>query len=123
MPMRDYENIKDITIPPEQEAIMNIVCDTWEECRELECTNCPDRPKKFMSLMECFALKFTRKLIEAGYAPVVRCKDCKRSGMYDFGCGDRVHLACLEIEEDGFVRMATAVNDNDYCSRGESREE
>ena len=59
----------------------------------------------------------------ADMVEVVRCKDCKRSGMYDFGCGDRMHLACLEIEEDGFVIMATAVNDDDFCSRGERREE
>lgn len=61
--------------------------------------------------------------IEHKSEQVVRCKDCKRSGMYDFGCGDRVHLACLEIEEDGFVTMATAVNDDDFCSRGERKEE
>ena len=58
--MRDYANLKDITIPPEQEAIMSIVCEAWEECHELNCTNCPDRPKKFMSIMECFSLKFSR---------------------------------------------------------------
>jgi hypothetical protein len=54
---------------------------------------------------------------------IVRCKDCKRSGMYEFGCGDEEHLACLDIEEDGFVLMATAVNDDDHCSRGERKEE
>lgn len=61
-------------------------------------------------------------IIEHKTEQVVRCKDCKRSGMYTFGCGDREHLACLEIEEDGFVRMATAVDDDDYCSRGERKE-
>lgn len=63
------------------------------------------------------------RITAADVVEVVRCKDCKRSGMYDFGCGDRVHLACLEIEEDGFVTMATAVDDDDFCSRGERREE
>lgn len=53
---------------------------------------------------------------------IVRCKDCKHSGMYAFGCGEHEHLACLEIEEDGFVGMATRVNDDDYCSRGERKE-
>ena len=53
--------------------------------------------------------------------PVVRCKDCKHSGMYSFGCGDNEKLACLEVEEDGFVRFATAVDANGYCSRGERR--
>lgn len=59
----------------------------------------------------------------ADVVEVVRCKDCKRSGMYEFGCGDREHLACLDVEEDGFVIMATAVNYDDFCSRGERKEE
>ena len=71
-------------------------------------------------------LKAHRLVLEApaaGVVEVLRCKDCKRSGMYAFGCGEQEHLACLEIEDDGFVQMATAVNDDDYCSRGERKEE
>ena len=56
-------------------------------------------------------------------APIVRCKDCKRSGMYAFGVGDRTHLACLEVEEDGFIRCASAVEPDDFCSHGERRSE
>ena len=71
MSMRDYEEMKDIVIPKEQEEMMNIICDTWEECRTLNrCKNCPDRPKEFM-LMMCTSLKYTRKLIEAGYTKVI----------------------------------------------------
>lgn len=85
MPMRDYEDMKNIVIPKEQEEMMDVICDAWEECRSLEtCKECPDRPKKFMRMAMCTALKYTRKLIEAGYAKqptsdvvqVVRCKDC-----------------------------------------------
>ena len=65
MPMRDYENLKDITIPPSQEAIMNIFCECWAECRESDCENCPDRMNRHLSLMECFSLKCSRKLIES----------------------------------------------------------
>lgn len=47
---------------------MNVICDAWDECRSLEtCKECPDRPKKFMRMAMCNALKYTRKLIEAGY--------------------------------------------------------
>ena len=106
MPMRDYANLKDITIPPEQEAIMNIVCETWDGCRESECQNCPDRPKKFMSIMECFSLKFSRKLMEAGYAPVARCKDCKYYGTR--GCA--MDTYAFDVVEEGF------------CSYGERKE-
>ena len=69
MLMRDYEEMKDIVIPKEQEEMMNIICDAWEECRTLKnCKECPDRPKEFMRMMMCTSLKYTRKLIEAGYA-------------------------------------------------------
>lgn len=68
MAMRDYEEMKDIVIPKEQEEMMNIICDAWEECRTLKnCKECPDRPKEFMRMMMCTSLKYTRKLIEAGY--------------------------------------------------------
>ena len=68
MLMRDYEDMKDIVIPKEQEEMMNIICDAWEECRTLNnCKECPDRPKEFMRMMMCTSLKYTRKLIESGY--------------------------------------------------------
>ena len=68
MSMRDYEDMKDIVIPKEQEEMMNIICDAWEECLTLKnCKECPDRPKEFMRIMMCTSLKYTRKLIEAGY--------------------------------------------------------
>jgi len=52
---------------------------------------------------------------------VVRCKDCKHSGMYCFGTSKEETLACLEIEEDGFVRFATAVPPDHFCACGERR--
>lgn len=68
MLMRDYEDMKDIVIPKEQEEMMNIICDAWEECLALKnCEECLDRPKRFMRMAMCSALKYTRKLIEAGY--------------------------------------------------------
>ena len=69
MAMRDHEDMKDIVIPKEQEEMMNIICDAWDECCSLEtCKECKDRPKKIMRMAMCTALKYTRKLIEAGYA-------------------------------------------------------
>lgn len=79
---------------------------------------CGDDPSR----MEDYYYNAIKDVPAADVVKVVRCKDCKHSGMYAFGCGDREHLACLEIEEDGFVRMATAVDDDDYCSYGERKE-
>lgn len=80
--MRAYEELKDITIPQEQEEMMNIICDAWEECRSMaNCKDCPDRPCKDMRMMTCTALKYTRLLLANGYKrqteQVVHCKDCK----------------------------------------------
>ena len=66
MSMRDYDDLKDIEIPREQEMMMDIMCKAWEECRELHCASCPDRPKKYMRMMECTTLKYARLLYEAG---------------------------------------------------------
>lgn len=60
---------------------------------------------------------------KADCVKVTRCKDCKRSGMYAFGCGDTETLACLDVEEDGLIRFATAVDPNGFCNYGERRED
>ena len=72
MAMRDYENLKNLKIPAEQERIMDIICDAWEECRACECpVDCKDEQDlpDTHSLFACTALKYSRKFIEAGYAP------------------------------------------------------
>ena len=72
MPMRDYENLKNLKIPAEQERIMDIICDAWEECRACECpVDCKDEQDlpDTHSLFACTALKYSRKIIETGYAP------------------------------------------------------
>ena len=72
MPMRDYEDLKNLKIPAEQERIMDIICDAWEECRTTDCqSECKDNqvlPCDHI-LFACTALKYSRKIYEAGYAP------------------------------------------------------
>ena len=77
MGMREYENLKDLVIPEEREKIMDIFCAAWDECRDREhCEDCPERQmlKENFALLECFSLKYSRMLVEAGYAPVVHGK-------------------------------------------------
>ena len=62
------------------------------------------------------AIQCVKAIPAADVVEVVRCKDCKHSGMYCFGNSKEETLACLETEEDGFVRFATAVKADDYCS-------
>lgn len=57
----------------------------------------------------------------ADVVEVVRCRDCKYSGMYCFGDSTDQELACLDIEDDGFIRFARSVDPNDFCSCGERR--
>lgn len=65
--MRAYEELKDIKISKEQEEMMNIICDAWEDCRKSECQKCADRHQKYMRIMACTSLKYTRLLLENGY--------------------------------------------------------
>ena len=102
MPMRDYENLKDITIPQRQEAIMNIFCDSWQECRESDCKNCPDRQNRHLLLMECFSLKCSRKLIEAGCVFVDNPVNAKRMKNVKFETGDRAKIGS-NVSEHGFA--------------------
>lgn len=67
MEMRSYEELSDISIPKEQEKMMNIICKAWEDCLQNDCTNCVDRPKKYMRIVSCSSLKYTRLLLENGY--------------------------------------------------------
>ena len=72
MPMRDYEDLKNLKIPAEQERIMDIICDAWEECRATDCqSECKDNQvlPDVHALFACTALKYSRKIYEAGYAP------------------------------------------------------
>ena len=73
MPMRDYEDLKNLKIPAEQERIMDIICDAWKECSATDCqSECKDNqvlPCEHI-LFACTALKYSRKIHEAGYAPV-----------------------------------------------------
>lgn len=72
MSMRDYEDLKNLKIPAGQERIMDIICDAWEECRATDCqSECKDNhvlPCDHI-LFACTALKYSRKIYEAGYAP------------------------------------------------------
>ena len=83
-------------------------------CNEV-CSEEPCEPS------DCDWMAFIDKEPAADVVEVVRCKDCKYSGMYCFGTSKEETLACLETEEDGFIRFATSVKADDYCSRGERK--
>lgn len=78
MPMCEYENLKDIHMPETQRKIMDIMCDAWEDCRESNCTDCPDRPKEYMRIMECVALKYSRLLYKAGFRQAEQPENAER---------------------------------------------
>ena len=49
---------------------MDIICDAWEECRanDCPCDDDNDLPSKH-SIFACTALKYAKKIHEAGYTP------------------------------------------------------
>lgn len=74
MPMRDYEELKDIDIPINidipsvQKAMVRVMHDAYEDCRDLNCVSCPDgRKRAYNSMMSCILFKYARKLYEAGF--------------------------------------------------------
>ena len=68
MSMRDYDELENVKIPAEQERIMDIICDAWEECRESDCP-CDHGLQGQHSIFACTALKYAKKIHEAGYTP------------------------------------------------------
>lgn len=46
MSMRDYEDLKNLKIPAEQERIMDIICDAWDGCKATDCQS--DREENWL---------------------------------------------------------------------------
>ena len=69
MPMKDREDLKDIDVPSVQKAMVKVMRDAYEDCRDLKCVSCPDgkRKRAFNSMMSCILYKYARKLYEAGF--------------------------------------------------------
>ena len=68
MPMRDREDLADIDIPSVQKAMVKVMHDAYEDCRDLNCIGCPDGKKRaYNSMMSCILFKYARKLYEAGF--------------------------------------------------------
>ena len=72
--MRDYEDLADIDIPINidipsvQKAMVKVMHDAYEDCRDINCVGCPDgRKRAFNSMMSCILFKYARKLCEAGF--------------------------------------------------------
>ena len=68
MPMRDYEDIKDIDVPSVQKAMVKVMRDAYEDCRTSGCNGCSDwKRAHYKSIMSCILFKYARKLYEAGF--------------------------------------------------------
>jgi len=109
MAFRDYGESKNIKISEEQEKIMDIMCEAWEQClNRCDCVDdCPDRAGQNMRLAMCMALKQSRLLMEAGYAPkkhghwktsksVYKYYKCSECG----DCWDRTFYYCPSCGAD-----------------------
>lgn len=87
MPMRDREDLIDIDIPSVQKAMVKVMYDAYEECRDLNCASCPDgrRKRAFNSMMSCILYKYARKLYEAGF--VYTEEDVRNAYNGGYACG------------------------------------
>lgn len=75
---------------------------------------------KLDNVKDCLSDFIAERLISNGVTLPVRCGECKFGMDYEFGCGN-IHFACVDIEDDGFIRFASAVDRDEYCGRGERR--
>ena len=60
-------NLKDISIPFEQQTMVEIMRDSYEECSMLKCVGCPDGKCARFGMISCILFKYARKLYEAGF--------------------------------------------------------
>lgn len=69
MIMENCGDIKDTGGFAEQNAMVKIMNDSYEECRYLNCISCPDgkRKRAYNCMMSCILFKYARKLYEAGF--------------------------------------------------------
>lgn len=92
MPFREYSASESINIPKAQEKIMDIMCEAWEQCLN-RCgyvDDCPDRGgHEYMRPAMCMALRQSRLLMEAGYAPKKRGGwQISQSAYNDYKCSE-----------------------------------
>lgn len=75
MSMRDYEDLKDIEIPSVQMAMVKVMYDAYEDCRDLNCVGCPDRRKSANNCMRsCILFKYARNFTKQDlYTPKKMC--------------------------------------------------
>lgn len=92
MPMRDYEELKDIDIPINidipsvQKAMVRVMYDAYEDCRDLSCVSCLDRRKSANNCMRsCILFKYARKLCDAGF--VYTEEDVRNAYNGGYACG------------------------------------
>lgn len=86
MSMRDREDLIDIDIPSVQKAMVKVMYDAYEDCRDLNCVSCPDRRKSANNCMRsCILFKYARKLYEAGF--VYAEEDVRYAYNDGYACG------------------------------------
>ena len=58
----------------------------------------------------------------ADVVEIVRCDKCTSAEMYCFGGSPEAKLVCV-VKENGEIRFARAVCEDEFCSRGNRKEE
>ena len=68
MIMENCGDIKDTGAFAEQNAMVDIMCNSFEDCRTSSCNGCSDwKRAHYKSMMSCILFKYARKLYEAGF--------------------------------------------------------
>jgi hypothetical protein len=61
------DDLKNIEIPVEQQTMVEVMRDSYEDCSMIKCVGCPDGKRARFGMMSCILFKYARKLYEAGF--------------------------------------------------------
>lgn len=106
--LSEYRIFEGVEFREEVKTLMQIFADSWDECREEDCSQCKYRHgKEQYTLLACLSERYAEKLIAADVAPV-RHGRWDDSGRYRFENGD-LAIRCTgcgrSLREDEFEKF------------------
>ena len=109
--LSEYRIFEGVEFRDEVKTLMQIFADSWDECREEDCSRCKYRHgKEQYTLMACLSERYAEKLIAADVAPVRHGRWIKRG----YACGDNEY-ECSVCHETEWRTSAIRLKYCPYC--------
>lgn len=112
--LSEYRIFEGVEFREEVKTLMQIFADSWDECREEDCSQCKYRHgKEQYTLLACLSERYAEKLIAADVAPVRHGRWVEYENESDIGyhyCSECKHQAFNYDEGGCNVEILS-----DYC--------